>query len=211
MANVTQKSSDLPKNMANVTQKSMWSLKNLGSTEHTWSVSFTRASDFPHFTRHYISKILYATSDLSSTSLKLLRTYLLQNCLHPTLWIRKMTTYKVVHSEYFCATMIVLQQFIISGRHGFIATILHSPRSFRPCLNYTGNNTDQLRAHAFTPQQVGRPGRKHGGFERHLFTRPDPRMLFVLANSNVCVISPKNCILPQLLHPPATAPSRWKG
>jgi len=74
----------------------------------------------------------------------------LQNCLHPTLWIRKMPTYKVFHSEYFCATMTVLQQIIISGRHGFKASTLHSPRTFKTRRNNTGKNTEQFRSHAFT-------------------------------------------------------------
>jgi hypothetical protein len=126
----------------------------------------------------------------------------LQKCLHPTLWIRKMPTYKVVHSEYFCATMIVLQQFIISGRHGFKATTLRSPRPFRPCLSCTRKNTNKL--HALTPRQVGRPGRKLGGFERHLLTRSDPCMLFELANCNVCVIE-LYCHLSEKLYTTTTA------
>lgn len=86
------------------------------------------------------AKSRYATSALTSTSLMqflYLGSYnccpVLQNCLHRTLRIRKMPTYKVVHSEYFCATMIVLQQFIISGRHGLQASTLHSPRPLEPC------------------------------------------------------------------------------
>jgi hypothetical protein len=123
-----------------------------------------------------------------------------------------MPTYKVVHSEYFCATMIILQQFIISGRHGLKASTLHSPRPFRPCPTNTDISTEQLSGHAFTPRQVGRPGRKLRGFERHLLTRSDPGMLLVLANSYLCVkvlhcyLSEK-CIL-QLKQQPATAPSR---
>ena len=82
-----------------------------------------------------------------------------------------------------------IQQFIISGRHGLKASTRHSPRPFQPCPNYTGIRTEQLRAHAFTPRQVARPGRNlAGGFERHLSTRSDPRMPHVLANSNKCVI-----------------------
>jgi hypothetical protein len=94
----------------------------------------TRVSYVPHFTRHCISKGRYATSDLSSTSLMQLRTFPVTTVapycksLHPTLRIRKMPTYKVVHSEYFCAMMTVLQQFIISGRQGLKVVTLHLPR-----------------------------------------------------------------------------------
>lgn len=94
-----------------------------------------------------------------------------------------MPTYKDVHSEYFCATMIVLQQFIIRGRHGLklphythlVPTNLHLTTQ-EQALN-TRIRTEQLRAHAFTPLHVGRPGRKLGGIERHLLTGSDPCML----------------------------------
>jgi len=95
-----------------------------------------------------------------------------------------MPTYKIVHSEYFCATKIVLRQVIIRGRHVLQASTLHSPRRDNPCLRPTKTSTEQLRA--FTPLQVSRPGRKLGGFDRHLLTRSDQSMLFVLANGNVC-------------------------
>lgn len=161
--------------MADVTQKSRWSLKNRGSTKHTWSVLFTCVSYFPRFTRHYISKVRYATSDLSSTSLMQLRTLQLQ--LLPR--IAKLSTSNFVNTKNTYLWSRSQRIFLCYDDCSSTIYNKRTTRSFHTTLTSsrqtlphdTEISTVELRPHAFTPRQVVRPGRKLGGFGRLLLTR----------------------------------------